>query len=192
MDQYFKTHTPNTHPTQTHTQHTHTQHTHTSNTHTPNTHTHTHTHPTHTPNTHTHPTHTHTQHPPTHTHTPNTHTHTYTPNTHTQRLTEDKQPPGCSAKYQCTQDWGCTAWCTNLTTAARGTIESARSPRGPTTPGSTTQRPHFQTVLTREALSLTCHHPPSFHHLLIDESGKRYQNTQKLVYTTKRVWQSTD
>ena len=73
-----------------------------------------------------------------------------------QVLTEGRRPPVCSEACLCSWGWGCTAWCTSLTVAARDMSGSAGSPWDPTTPASTRQTQHSPPVLTGVTLSPTC------------------------------------
>ena len=73
-----------------------------------------------------------------------------------QVLTEGRRPPVCSEVCLCSWGWGCTAWCTSLTVAARDMSGSAGSPWDPTTPASTRQTQHSPPVLTGVTLSPTC------------------------------------
>ena len=76
--------------------------------------------------------------------------------TNMQVLTEGRRPPVCSEACLCSWGWGCTAWCTSLTVAARDTSGSAGSPWDLTAPASTRQTQHSPSALTGVTLSLTC------------------------------------
>ena len=73
-----------------------------------------------------------------------------------QVLTEGRQPPVCSEVCRCSWGWGCTAWCTSLTAAARDRSGCARSPWDQIAPASVRQTPHSLPALTGVTLSLTC------------------------------------
>ena len=73
-----------------------------------------------------------------------------------QVLTEGRQPPVCSEVCRCSWGWGCTAWCTSLTAAARDRSGCARSPWDQIASASVRQTPHSPPVPTGVTLSPIC------------------------------------